>query len=60
MQLKLDVIGYDYIIDNSLETNCEKKQFNISVPVTVQPGRYNIEVNLLNVDLLIVTCLTYT
>lgn len=44
MQLKIYVIGHDYIIDNSLETNCAKKQFNISIPVTVQPGRYKMEV----------------
>lgn len=45
MQLKIYVIGHDYMIDNSLETNCAKKQFNISIPVTVQPGRYNMEVH---------------
>lgn len=45
MQLKIYVIGDDYMIDNSLETNCTTKKLKLSIPVTVQPGRYDMEVN---------------
>ena len=45
MQLKIGVLGQDYIIDNSLETTCEKKQFNINVSAKAQPGQYATEVN---------------
>ena len=45
MQLKIRVLGQDFIINNYLETTCEKKQFNINVSAKVQPGEYATEVN---------------
>ncbi|XP_078375556.1 uncharacterized protein LOC144658924 [Oculina patagonica] len=45
MQLKIRVLGQDYTIDNSLQTTCEEKQFNINVSAKVQPGQYATEVH---------------
>lgn len=46
MQLKIHVLGQEYIIDSSLKMMCEEKQFNINISATVQPGRYETQVSV--------------